>query len=122
MSEIRGIDVKKGLSLLYNNSALYVRLLNVFASGTLFSDLTAAVAVGDPADISAKAHAVKGVAGNLSMTDLYDASLKVELAGKAGETITSDGELMTQITEIFNYTMDSVNFLIANPSEVENYK
>ena len=119
MSEIRGIDLKNGLALLSNNAALYERLLKKFVDSTYYGELVEAVAGGAPADIAVKAHTLKGLAGNMSMTDLYEASLALELAGKAGEMITAGSLSMVQLTEVYQYTRASAVSLLADPGLIK---
>lgn len=68
--EAAGIDVDSGLERFMGSDALYEKFLKRFCDDTTFSDLTAAVSALDCEKAFTAAHTLKGVCGNLSMTNL----------------------------------------------------
>lgn len=66
-----GVDVNKGLKRLDNNKEFYEELLVKFCEDTHFEKMVSAMNAGDAQEAFQCAHAVKGAAGNLSMTCLY---------------------------------------------------
>ena len=72
-----GVDVDGGLRRIKNNEKLYTRLLGSFVKSI---DSQYVGADFDASDVTAqieKAHAIKGTAGNLSITPVYEAYTKV---------------------------------------------
>ncbi len=68
-----GVNVKEGLGRCLNNEGFYLRMVNkALDDEENFRRLSAAVAAGDKAAAFEAAHALKGVAGNLSLTPLYE--------------------------------------------------
>tara|TARA_B100000745_G_C20153938_1_gene395469 strand:+ start:4326 stop:4685 length:360 start_codon:yes stop_codon:yes gene_type:complete len=69
-----GVDAPKALMLLANNEDLYKRLLTIFKEdyANFFSDISQVIADGDKAKAKQMLHTLKGVAGNLGATELFD--------------------------------------------------
>ncbi len=67
-----GVDVSGGVSRLGGNKALYKRLLGSFVKSIKEYDIQIDFDENDYDEIIKKAHAIKGIAGNLSITPLYD--------------------------------------------------
>jgi HPt (histidine-containing phosphotransfer) domain-containing protein len=72
------INTEEGLKRVLNNSGLYVKLLNKFKTDTNLEDTLAAVETGDYEKAQVMAHTIKGVAANLSLTELFKQSLELE--------------------------------------------
>ncbi len=66
-----GIDVDDALARLMQNEGLLMRLLRAFLQDANFAQLQEALAKGDVSSAFAAAHTLKGVAGNLSLRDLF---------------------------------------------------
>ena len=66
-----GVDVNQGLKRLDNNKEFYEELLVKFCEDTHFEKMVSAMNAGEVQEAFQCAHAVKGAAGNLSMTRLY---------------------------------------------------
>ncbi len=69
--ETAGIDVAQALERMMGSEALLERLLCKFLEDENFSQWRAALDSGDSERAAAAAHALKGVCGNLSMTELF---------------------------------------------------
>jgi len=78
------INEEEGKKRLMDNSRLYAKILAKFAAGTNLDDILAFCAGRDWEKAAAAAHAVKGIAANLSLTELYNQSLDVETQLKGG--------------------------------------
>ncbi len=80
------LDVDFGLEQLSGNAELLAKMLGRFTSD--YQDIAAQIqqclAEGNIADCKAKAHTIKGVAGNLGMWNLYHFSKLLEDAAKTG--------------------------------------
>jgi HPt (histidine-containing phosphotransfer) domain-containing protein len=113
--DLFGVDIKKGLALVANNKTLYLKLLKSFSSNTIFDELEAAVAQGDLEQARAKAHALKGVSGNLRLEQVYELSRAVEADAKESRPPDGPGGKYAELQGAYHKTMDSVNTLLANP-------
>ena len=66
-----GIDVDDALGRFMGNEALLERFLTKFLADGNYAALSAAVAAGDSAGALTASHTLKGVCGNLSMSELF---------------------------------------------------
>ena len=71
-----GIDYDEAMERFGGNAALYERLALKFLDDAHFAALEQALADGDVDTAVREAHTLKGVAGNLSFTALYEAASK----------------------------------------------
>lgn len=80
-------DTEFGLNQLSGNRELLIKMLDRFASdyAKFDADIKAIVEDGDTTAGKAKAHTIKGVAGNLGFWHLHAASKELEHIFKAGE-------------------------------------
>lgn len=65
-----GANTEEGLSRCLNNEAFYLRLVQMAAMDGAFDELKEAVEKGDLDTGFEKAHALKGVLGNVSLTNV----------------------------------------------------
>lgn len=72
-----GVNVDEALDRLMGNRSLYERMLFKFVEMMKNSSVDPDFDCNDYADIIEKAHAVKGAAGNLSVTPIYEAYSEV---------------------------------------------
>ena len=72
-----GSNVDEGLERFMGNAALYERMLRTLPGMLKKTDVGEAFAAGNMTDAMEKAHALKGVTGNLSITPLYEGYTKV---------------------------------------------
>ncbi|MBQ3295600.1 MAG: Hpt domain-containing protein [Erysipelotrichaceae bacterium] len=66
-----GADVKTGLERCMNSEDFYFRMISMFPNEDCFNRLEEAIGKNDLDAAFEAAHALKGVAGNLSLTPLY---------------------------------------------------
>ena len=78
MGDIVYINEEEGKKRVMNNSKLYTKLLTKFKTDTNLNDLVASAVAQDWEKAQAAAHTIKGVAANLSLTELFNQSLGVE--------------------------------------------
>ena len=80
-----GFDLAAGLQRLQGNRALYIKLLGRFAGdyGNIAAEIEQAIEAGDRRQVHALAHNLKGLAGNLSATDLFAAARALDDAVKS---------------------------------------
>jgi CheY-like chemotaxis protein len=80
--EIRGVEIKQGLQRVAGNKRLYADLLRQFAlkHADAAAEIAAALDKDNREDAGRMAHTVKGVAGNLSITEVHAAAQQLERA------------------------------------------
>jgi HPt (histidine-containing phosphotransfer) domain-containing protein len=78
------IDFADGVKRVMNNTKLYVKLLAKFRTDNKLDNLEAAIAAGNMEKARNEAHTIKGVAANLSLTELFKQSLALETQIKGG--------------------------------------
>ncbi|MDR1444214.1 MAG: Hpt domain-containing protein [Treponema sp.] len=66
------INFDEGMKRIMNNGKLYIRLLGKFKSDTTMPDLELRLSAGDLEGAQALAHTLKGLAANLSLTELFE--------------------------------------------------
>ena len=91
-----GANVEEGLGRCMGNDALYLRLVATIPSDPSFDQLKDSLAAGDLNTAFEKAHALKGVTGNLSLTPLFDPIAKITEHLRAREDMDYS-ELLTLI-------------------------
>ena len=82
LPEIAGINIADGLKRVAGNKRLYRDLLAQFAAkqGDAAAQISAALESGDIKLAERIAHTVKGVAGNIGITEVQSAAQKLEKA------------------------------------------
>lgn len=79
-----GVNVDEGLKRIMGNEALYKRLLGSFVKAIREHSLEPDFDAADCTDAIEKAHAIKGTAGNLSLTPIYEAYTEIVNELRAG--------------------------------------
>lgn len=75
--ETAGIHYTEALERFVGNVNLYQKYVTKFLDDTHVADAEKAFAQGDLAEVLSQVHALKGLAGTLGMTPLYEASAEV---------------------------------------------
>ena len=75
--EALGIRTGEGLARCMNNETFYFRMIRMAVDDANFEKLRSAVAANDLDAAFEAAHALKGVAGNLSLTTVYEPLLEM---------------------------------------------
>lgn len=68
-----GVDIDGGLKRIMGNEKLYTRLLGSFVKMAKSNEIPLDFDSADCTEAIEKAHAIKGTAGNLSLTPVYEA-------------------------------------------------
>ncbi len=113
-----GIDAPKALSRLGGNRAFFTKLLERFVTGSLYKDFIASLETENASDIRDKAHALKGVAANLSLTPLFEHIAALEQESKDGAVIRRDDPRLKDLERVYQKTMDTAHRMIENPALV----
>ena len=103
MSDLVYINEEEGKKRVMNNGKLYAKLLTKFRTDTKLDNLISTVENEDWDGAVAAAHTIKGLAANLSLTELFNQSLEIEtqLKGKSIKGGALDG-LKTCFAETLN--------------------
>jgi HPt (histidine-containing phosphotransfer) domain-containing protein len=100
------INIEEGLKRVMHNKTLYVKLLHKLKADTHFTDLTAALQAKDYENARTAAHTIKGIAANLSLTELFTQALQLE--GHLKNRIIQDDALEI-ITCCYEKTLISID-------------
>ena len=82
-----GADTADGLARCMNNEEFYIRLVKMAVDDDGFEKLEEAVKAGDLDEGFERAHALKGVLGNVSLTNLYEPVAEMTEELRAGNDI-----------------------------------
>ncbi|MDR2375458.1 MAG: Hpt domain-containing protein [Treponema sp.] len=104
------IDSEEGLKRVMNNGKLYARLLEKFKADTSFANLGAHLSAGDMEQAQISAHTLKGLAANLSFTELFEQVRDLESQIK--ERAVPDGALDT-VKNTYDETLKRLDEVIA---------
>jgi HPt (histidine-containing phosphotransfer) domain-containing protein len=110
MADVVYVNEEEGKKRVMNNGALYAKLLTKFKTGTNLDALLAFAAAQDWEKAQAEAHTVKGVAANLSLTELFNQSLDVETQLK-GKSLKP--ESLESLKACFAETLSAIDKVIA---------
>jgi HPt (histidine-containing phosphotransfer) domain-containing protein len=110
MADAVYINFEEGLKRVMNNTKLYVRLLTKFRADTRLDELSAQLEAGDYEKAQAAAHTIKGVAANLSLTELFERirDLESRIKEKAVQP-----EALDAVKTVFDETLKKVDEAIA---------
>jgi HPt (histidine-containing phosphotransfer) domain-containing protein len=104
------VDFDSGVKRLMNNAKLYIRLITKFRDETRLDELEATIAAGDMEKAQGAAHTIKGIAANLSLSELFKQSLELETQIKANAVSPAQVET---VKAVFAATLQEINKVIA---------
>jgi HPt (histidine-containing phosphotransfer) domain-containing protein len=104
------VDVAEGQKRVMNNAKLYHRLLAKFRAENNLNELAAALNAGEYEKAQAAAHTIKGIAANLSLSELYKQSLGVETQIK-GQSVEPGA--MDALSVCFTATLEAIDGVLA---------
>ena len=110
MADTVYINEDEGKKRVLNNAKLYVKLLTKFKTDTNLDKLVAFAEAQDWENAQGEAHTIKGIAANLSLTELFNRSLALETQLKEK---TLDPESLENLKTCFDETLDHVEKVIA---------
>ncbi|MDR0442833.1 MAG: Hpt domain-containing protein [Treponema sp.] len=110
MGDVIYINFEEGAKRVMNNTKLYVKLLTKFKNDTNLNDLDAALTANDMEKAQVAAHTMKGLAANLSLTELYKQSMELESQIKAKSV---NPEQTTALKNTFAQTLTEIEKVIA---------
>jgi HPt (histidine-containing phosphotransfer) domain-containing protein len=104
------IDVKTGLARIRNNKKLYTTMIKSFKKNDFFDEINQAIQNSDVEKAQYAAHTLKGVAGNLSLTKIYEIIVPIETGMKHGD-LPSDG--LEELKSAVQTTHERIDQLLA---------
>jgi HPt (histidine-containing phosphotransfer) domain-containing protein len=104
------INFDEGIKRVTNNTKLYARLLGKFKADTSLADLAAHLFAGDLEKAQVSVHTLKGLAANLSLTELFERTRDLETQIKEG--VLQEGALDT-VKLVYEETIKKVDEVIA---------
>ena len=110
MADVVYINSEDGKKRVMNNGKLYAKLLTKFKADTNLEDLYSFVDTQEWEKAQAAAHTIKGIAANLSLTELFNQSLDVETQIK-GKSLKP--ESLENLKACFAETLVQVEKVIA---------
>ena len=110
MADLVYINEEEGKKRVMNNGKLYAKLLTKFKNDTKLDDLLTHTENENWEGAQAAAHTLKGIAANLSLTELFNQSLEIETQLK-GKSIKN--ETLESLKLCFAETLNAVERVIA---------
>ena len=110
MADVVYINEEEGKKRLMNNAKLYAKLLTKFKADAKLDALVNSVENEDWDDAKAVAHTIKGLAANLSLTELFNQFVDIETQIK-GKSVKS--ETLENLKTCFAETLIVVDKVIA---------
>lgn len=108
--EKSGIDVSVALERFMKNELLFERFLIKFLSDSNYEKLEKAIDTGDKEAALIASHTLKGICGNLSMSELFDL-LSRQVAAFRAEKWDEGIELMKKISEEYKTVVEVIRSL-----------
>jgi HPt (histidine-containing phosphotransfer) domain-containing protein len=108
--EVVYVNSDEGVKRVMNNAKFYVKLLTKFKTDTKLDDLEAAIGAGDLEKAQTAAHTLKGLAANLSLSELFKQTLELETRIKAKDIAPDQFET---VKSVFVQTLQEVEKVIA---------
>ncbi len=111
MQEIKAyVDAEGALARIRGNKTVLKALLNSFMKNTQFAQLKTEVAAGDTEAAAKSAHAIKGVAANLSLPAANEMAALLESKLKSGLNVT---ESVAEMEEIMAKTFSAIETVLS---------
>jgi len=104
------INVEEGSKRVMNNTKLYVKLLAKFKDDKNLKDTETFLAAGELEKAQVSIHTLKGLAANLSLTELFKQSLELETQIKA-KSVNPDQ--IAALVNVYNQTLAETDKVIA---------
>lgn len=106
-----GADYQTALSRMMGNQGLLARMLKKFENDRNYEALEKAVENEDYGGVFAAAHTLKGVAGNLELTPLYETCTRLSDATRGGKKDGDVQGLFLAVREAYRNVMENVKKL-----------
>ena len=105
-----GSDYQRALSIMMNDM-LIERMIKKFMDTNSYDSLIKAYEANDIKQVFSLSHALKGVAGNLALTKLYEVASELTEATRNKEEADIDNEI-SKLKSIYQNIVESYNSLL----------
>jgi HPt (histidine-containing phosphotransfer) domain-containing protein len=115
------INFEDGVKRVMNNKAFYLKLLGKFKNDTSLTDLKSAVQASDFEAAKSQTHALKGLAANLSLSELHAQSLALETIFKEGGCegrVQEISQSFDALQAVFDATVAEINKFLTEVNNV----
>ena len=109
-NDIVYINIEEGSKRVMNNTGLYAKLLTKFKNDTNIQNIDESMAAGDLEKAQVAVHTLKGIAANLSLTELFRQTLELEIQIK-GKSVKP--EQLTTVKSVYKETLTEIDKVIA---------
>jgi HPt (histidine-containing phosphotransfer) domain-containing protein len=103
------INLDEGLGRVMKNGKLYAKLLRKFTTDTNLGEILTTVQAADYEKAQVQVHTLKGIAANLSLSELYKQTLELETQVK-GKSVNQ--EIQDSIKKCYDETVTLVEKVI----------
>lgn len=110
MADVVYINVDEGAKRVMNNTKLFVKLLGKFKEDQSLAQIESALSAGDTEAARNASHTLKGLAANLSLTELYKQVAELEGQIKAG---SMNNDQITLVKNVYDQTIIEMDKVIA---------
>jgi HPt (histidine-containing phosphotransfer) domain-containing protein len=104
------VDEAEGQKRVMNNAKLYHKLLAKFKAENNLDGITGALEAGDYEKAQVAVHTIKGIAANLSLTELYKQTMEVETQIKSKAV---DSGALALLSGCFTATLEAIEKVLA---------
>ena len=111
---LKYVNIDEGLKRVLNKPALYARLLKMFLLNEQHEQLKNSINKKEIQVSAEQAHALKGITGNLSLTPLFNVTVKLMEQLRAGEL---NNETFNEYLLLYDKTVEAVNVVIEELSK-----
>ena len=98
-----GADTETGLARCVNNEDFYLSMVKIVLEDNGYDELKALIDSHSIPEAFERAHALKGILGNVSLTTLYEPVAEMTEELRAGKDIDYSGYISTIMTELEKY-------------------
>jgi HPt (histidine-containing phosphotransfer) domain-containing protein len=109
MADVIYVNFDDGVKRVMNNAKLYVKLLTKFKTGTNLEELSTQLGAGDYEKAQVAAHTIKGIAANLSLTELFEKIRDLESQIKEKSV---QPEAIDTVKTVFEETLKQIDEVI----------
>ena len=103
------LNLDEALGRFGGNVAIYKKMLTMFKDSSYFDDLNTSLKENELEQAERAAHTIKGTAGNLSLTALYQVACDLDEQLKKGEDFAENHQ---KLQEIYALTMTEITDFI----------
>ena len=104
------INIDEALLRLGGNEHIFKSLLNKFTNHSYYEELCANIENNNLTEAKLNAHTIKGTAGNLGLTALYESATALDNALKQGDNVQS---LFEEFQTIYEDTLAEIKSYIS---------